>query len=153
MRLEHGTKHHITKIEEFTMQYKLLTEIDPKTISLQNMGYRVNQGKTRLKNTPETINPDMINVNPRRILWYHPSSFFFILYSWFLITYSLLLLSSYLLLIPSSLFRMTKIEKIIIINICSWKRTHVTRTIRVNSYNESIQHGYQICHIIVSYTQ
>ena len=53
------------------MQYKLLTEIDPKTISLQNMGYRVNQGKTRLKNTPETIHLDMITVNPKIILWDH----------------------------------------------------------------------------------
>ena len=29
----------------------------------------------------------------------------------------------------------------------------VTRTIRVKSYNESIQHRYRICHRIVSYTQ
>ena len=30
---------------------------------------------------------------------------------------------------------------------------HITRKIRVKSYNESIQHGYQTCHRIVSYTQ
>ena len=44
---------------------------------------------------------------------------------------------------------------------CQFLREHdlgigtivVTRTMRVKLYNESIQHGYLICHIIVSYTQ
>ena len=66
VRLEHGTKHHITNIEEFLMQYKLLTEIYPQTVSLRNMGYRVNQGNNQLKNTPETIYSNMINDNLTR---------------------------------------------------------------------------------------
>ena len=46
-----------------------------------------------------------------------------------------------------------KIETRNIINIYSQKITHVTRTICVKSFNESIQHGYRICHRIVSYKQ
>ena len=85
MRLEHGTTHHITNIKEFPMQYKLLTEIEPKTILLQNMGYRFNQGNTRLKNTPEIIHSDIINVNHTRILRDHPYSFFLLPSSFLLI--------------------------------------------------------------------
>ena len=79
------------------MLKKLLTEIDPQTISLRNMGYRVNQGNTWLKNKPETIHSGMINVNPTRILWDLTSYF--------------LLIPSALLLIPYSKDRNKKHQK------------------------------------------
>ena len=40
--------------------------MDPQTIQLHNMGYRVNQGKTQLNDKPEKIHSDVINVNPTK---------------------------------------------------------------------------------------